>query len=284
MRARFIPLLLLPLLPLGLLLAAPAALAAGLLEKVTKEKVINIGYIPSPPGQYKDLKTNEVTGFYVDAARFMAETMGVKPNFIESRWSDFTAGLQAGQFDLCIAATFATIPRAMAVEFTRPIHYLAFAAATQKQSALTKLKTITEADRPGVRVAVVQGSAGHDFVKNNFHQVQVIALATADLTAPFVEVSAGRADLGLQDTWQVQRYAQIHPEIVPLFVEKPFHRLPIAWSVRRGDPDFLSFVNTAIDYLLVNQKMEQFVRKYGAGGAGRFQQRLLLEPADGAPR
>jgi polar amino acid transport system substrate-binding protein len=281
MRARLIALL---VVSLSLVPAVPAARAGGTLEKITKEKVFNIGYIPSPPGQFKDLKTNEVSGFYVDAARFLAETMGVKPNFIESRWSDFTAGLQSGQFDLCIAATFSTIPRAMAVEFTRPIHYLAFAAATQKQSPLAKLKTITDADRAGVKIAVVQGSAGHDFVKHNFQKAQVIALATADLTAPFVEVSAGRADIGLQDTWQVQRYAQAHPEIVPLFVDKPFHRLPIAWSVRRGDPDFLSFVNTAIDYLLVNQKMEQFVRKHAPGGAGRFQQRLLLEPADGAAR
>jgi polar amino acid transport system substrate-binding protein len=263
--------------------AGSPAGAAGTLDKVLKEKTLTIGYIPSPPGQYKDVKTGEVTGFYVDAARFISEAMGVKPSFIETKWATFAAGLQAGQFDLCIAATFATIPRALAVEFTRPIHYLAFAAAVRKGSPLAGIKAIADADRPGTKVAVVQGSAGHSFVKDHLKQVQVVALATADLTAPFVEVSAGRADIGVQDLWQVQRYAQSHPEIVPLFVEDPFNRLPISWSVRRGDHEFLNFVNTAIDYLLVNQKMEAFVRKYGTS-AGRFQPRLLLEPADGARR
>lgn len=255
--------------------------AAGTLDKVIKEKTLNIGYIPSPPGEYKDVRTNEVTGFYVDAARFITEMMGVKANFTETKWATFAAGLQAGQFDLCIAATFATIPRALAVAFTKPIHYLAFAAAVRKGSPLAGIKAIAEADLPGIRVAVVQGSAGHSFAKDNLKQAHIVALATADLTAPFVEVSAGRADIGVQDLWQVQRYAQTHPEIVPLFLEDPFNRLPISWSIRRGDHEFLNFVNTAIDYILINQKMEEFVRKYGTS-AGRFQRRLLLDPADGS--
>jgi len=176
--------------------AAGPASAAGTLDKVLKEKTLNIGYIPSPPGQYKDVKTNEVTGFYVDAARFITEAMGVKANFIETKWATFAAGLQAGQFDLCIAATFATIPRALAVEFTRPIHYLAFAAAARKGSPLAGIKAIAQADRPGTKVAVVQGSAGHSFVRDNLKQVQVVALATADLTAPFVGCATRESTCG----------------------------------------------------------------------------------------
>lgn len=273
--------------PLGfvalVLLAVSPAHGAATLDKILKEKTFNIGYIPSPPGQYKDLKTGEVTGYYVDAARFIAEMMGVKPVFHEGKWATFAAGLQSGQFDLCIGATFATIPRALAVDFTKPIHFLAFGAVARKGDPLARLKAITEADRPGVKVAVVQGSAGHEFVKMYLKQSQPVALATADLTAPFVEVSAGRADIGIQDVWQVQRYSQAHPEVVPLFLERPFNMLPIAWSVRKGDPDFLAFMNTTIDYILINQKMEQFVRKYG-GSAGRYQLRLTLEPADGGER
>jgi len=270
---------------LAALIAPPTGVAGATstLDRILREKVLNIGYIPSPPGQYKDVKTGDVSGFYVDAARFIADQMGVRANFVETKWATFAAGLQAGQFDLCIAATFATIPRAMAVAFTKPIHYLAFAAVVRRGSALAGIKSVLDADRAGTKVAVVQGSAGHSFVRDHFRQAQIVALATADLTAPFVEVSAGRADLGVQDVWQVQRYAQEHPEVVPLFVEAPFNRLPISWSVRRGDQEFLGFLNTAIDYLLVNGKMEEFVRKYGTS-AGRFQQRLLLEPASGTGR
>jgi polar amino acid transport system substrate-binding protein len=250
------------------------AVAAGSLEKITKEKVFNIGYIPSPPGAIKDPKTGEVSGYYVDTARTICDLMGVKPNFVESTWATFVAGLQSGQFDLSIAATFATIPRALAVEFTKPIHYLGYSAVVRKGDR--RFRTLADIDKPGIKVAVVQGAVGHEYAKQNFKNAQLTVLATSDLTAPFVEVSAKRVDVGIEDAWATKRYAAAHPEVVDLFSEKPYNVLPIAWAVRKGETDLLNFMNTALDYMMINGRLDQLASKYGP--SGRFELRRLYEP------
>lgn len=252
----------------------PLAAAAGALERIEKEKTFKIGFIPSPPGVIKDPKTGELSGYYIDTVRVICEQMGVKPVFVEAAWGTFVAGLQSGQFDLSIAATFATIPRALAVDFTHPIHYLGYSAIAKKGD--TRFKTLADIDRPGVKVAVVQGAAGHEYVKQNFKNAQVTALATSDLTAPFVEVSAGRADVGIEDAWATKRYAAAHPEVVDLFAERPYNVLPIAWAVRKGEPELLTFMNTALDYMQINGRLDQLAGKYGP--SGRFQLRRSYEP------
>jgi ABC-type amino acid transport substrate-binding protein len=252
--------------PLALVLAlllpwSPPAGAADTLEKIMKDKTFNIGYIAVPPAVIRDPKTSELTGYFVDSIRLICEQMGVKPNFIEASWSTFIAGLQSGQFDLSIATTFATIPRATAVDFTRPIQYNAYSAIARKGD--TRFKTLADIDQPGIKVALVQGAAGHEYAKQNFKNAQLIVLATADLTAPFVEVSAKRADVGIEDSWSTRRYAAQHPEVVDLFADRPYNVLPISWAVRKGEPELLNFINTAIDYLRVNGRLEQFAAKYG---------------------
>jgi ABC-type amino acid transport substrate-binding protein len=242
----------------------PPARAADSLEKIMKEKTFNIGYIPVPPAVIRDPKTGELSGYFVDSIKLICEQMGVKPNFVEASWSTFIAGLQSGQFDLSIATTFATIPRAMAVDFTRPIQYNAYSAIVRKGD--TRFKTLADIDQPGIKIALVQGAAGHEYAKQNFKNAQLITLATPDLTAPFVEVSAKRADVGIEDSWSTRRYAALHPEVVDLFAERPYNVLPIAWAVRKGEPELLSFINTAIDYLRVNGRLEQFAAKYGTSG------------------
>jgi polar amino acid transport system substrate-binding protein len=249
-------------------------LAAGTLERIEKEKTFKIGFIPSPPGVIKDPKTGELSGYYIDTVRVICDQMGVKPVFVEAAWATFVAGLQAGQFDLSIAATFATIPRALAVDFTHPIHYLGYSAVAKKGDG--RFKSLSDIDRPSIKVAVVQGAAGHEYAKQNFKNAQLIVLATSDLTAPFVEVSAGRADVGIEDAWATKRYAAAHPEVVDLFAERPYNVLPIAWAVRKGEYDLLNFMNTALDYMLINGRLDQLANKYGP--SGRFELRRSYDP------
>lgn len=263
---------------LALALFAPLALsgasAEGVMDKILREKQLKIGYIPSPPGTIKDPATGEVGGYYVDGMRLVAKMIGVEPVFVETTWANFAAGLNSGQFDLSIAGTFATIQRAGAVEFTKPISYLGYSAIAKKGE--TRFKTPADLNNPDVKIALIQGGASVEYAKENWPKAQHILLATGNLTAPFVEVSAGRADVGVEDAWQAHRYAEVHPEIVDLFAGRPYNVLPIAWSVKRGNEDLLNFMNTSIDYLLTTGRWEKLSEKYGP--TGRFWDKPYLAP------
>src|SRR3954462_5951299 len=111
-----------------LLIAALAVMAwsigsadAQTMDRVLSAKKVKIGFIPSPPSTIKDPKTGDLTGFYVDAVRLIFKQVNIEGQFVGATWANFAAGLTSGQFDLSIAGTFATVPRAAAVEFTKPV-------------------------------------------------------------------------------------------------------------------------------------------------------------------
>jgi len=247
---------------------------AQVMDRILKDKKIKIGYIPAPPGTIKDSATGEVKGYYVDGVRYIFKTIHVEPELIETTWANFAAGLQSGQFDLSIAGTFATIQRAAAVEFTKPIHYLGYSAVVKKGD--TRFKTLSDFNKEGIKIAVVQGGAGQEYVKENFPKATIVALSTGNLTAPFVEVSAGRADVGVEDASQARRYAAQQPGVTDLFQDKPYDLLPLAWSVKRGNEDLLNFMNTSIDFMLLTGRWEKMAEKYGA--TGRFYDKPDLVP------
>ncbi|MBL8672714.1 MAG: amino acid ABC transporter substrate-binding protein [Alphaproteobacteria bacterium] len=251
--------------------AAPAS-AQGMMDRILKEKKIKIGYIPSPPGTIKDPASGKVTGFYVEGVEMMMKMAGVEIEFVETTWGNFVAGLQSGQFDFSMAGTFATIQRAAAVEFTRPIHYLGYSAIVKKGD--DRFKALADFNKEGLKIAVVQGGAALEYVKENFPKATPVILATGNLTAPFMEVSAGRADIGIEDAWQARRYAAQQPGVTDLFQNSPYNTLAIAWAVKRGNQDMLNFLNTSIDFMLNTGRWEKIAEKYGA--TGRFQDKPNL--------
>jgi len=261
---------------LGTLMASAVAQPADaqVMDRILKDKTIKVGYIPSPPGTIKDPATGEVKGYYVDGLRYIFKTIGVEAVLVETTWANFAAGLQSGQFDMSIAGTFATIQRAAAVEFTKPIHYLGYSAIVKKGDE--RFKALGDFNKEGLKIAVVQGGAAQEYVKENFPNATVVALSTGNLTAPFIEVSAGRADVGIEDAWQARRYASVQPGVVDLFQENPYNLLPIAWTVRRGNQDLLNFLNTSIDFMLLTGRWERMAKVYGM--TGRYYDRPNLVP------
>jgi len=251
---------------MSLALLPGAASAQTTMQKMMKDKTLKVGWISAQPTAYKDLKTGEVTGIYIDMLKFIFEQANVKPEFVETSWSTFAAGLQAKQFDIVAAGTFASIPRATAVSFTQPVFYMGYAAVVRKGD--TRFKTLADVDQPGVKVAVVLGSGCHEYVKRSFKNAEIMALNTSDLTSDLVAVDAKRADVAIEDAWATKRYLQEHSGLVNLYEGKPFNLQPIGWPVRQGDTEFLEFINTALEWMRINGMTENITHRYP--NSGRF--------------
>lgn len=264
---------------LGLAALAPAH-AAGELEQITKRGELRIGYVPSPPGTAKDPVSGELTGFYVEAAKAVAEQMGVKPVFIETTWGNFVAGLQANQFDMSIAATFATVKRAMVVDFSKPLVYLGSVAVVRKDEA--RFKTVQDLNDPAIKIAVVQGTAAEDWVRRTIPKAKLVSLGGGNLTAGFMEVAAGRADASFEDGFTAGRFVAQQPSTKVLFAEKPVFFLPVAWTVKKGNSELQSVLDIGLDNLLISGQWDAMVGKYLDGGRFVDQPNLREFPAKSA--
>lgn len=250
---------------MAVLIASSVAIGANAsegstLDTMLKDKVLRVGWIIDPPGSSENLKTGEIEGFYIDIIKFILAQVNVKPQFVETKWSTFPAGLQSNQFDILVGGTYSTIPRAAALAFTKPIFYSGYTAAVRQGD--NRFHSLSDIDKEGVTVAVVQGSGGHEFVKRTFKHAKIIALDSADLAADLNEVQMKRADVAIEDTFTTQRYMKDHPGLVNLFADKPFNIAPIAWAVRHSDTELLAFINTSLEWMSVNGKIDEIVNKY----------------------
>lgn len=244
---------------------SPVAYSGDTLSSILSEKKITVGYIPYDELTHRDLATGKIEGFFPEILEAIVTEAGIKPEnitYVATDWANFAVGLQAKKYDLSIAGTFKTIPRATAAAFTRPIFYLGNSAVIRKGDTRFKgIKDIMQLDRPDLTIAVVSGEQSHGFVKSFFRKAKIKVIKSADLTTALLEVASKRADVALSDHYVVKSYVSKHPEMVDLFAKNPWDIQPIAWAVRSDDQELLNFLNSAIDYLESTGKLKEIMAK-----------------------
>jgi ABC-type amino acid transport substrate-binding protein len=256
--------------PIKWLLAGVIALAVGsgvaaearTLDQIISSGELRIGYVVTPPNAIKDPATGSLSGYDVQAIKEIAAGMGLKPVYVETDWGTFAAGLQADQFDVSICPTFATIKRAMAVLFTRPIIFAGNGALVNAKES--RFKALEDMNTSDTRIAVLQGGQAEEFVHRTMPKAQVISLASSDLTAGMVEVLAGRADVGIEDSYTINEFVHKQPTTKNLFAEHPFNLTPVAWAVARGNNELVAAINAGLNILLYSGRYDAMSVPYFA--------------------
>lgn len=231
------------------------------LEKVKREKVIHAGYIKYPPFVIQDPKTRELSGYFIDLMAQIAELMGVEIEYEETNWGRMIAALETGKVDVVVSGIFRTIPRAMQVTFTKPVLYVGISAIIRKED--TRFKELEDFEKPGLTVAVTDGEVGHEYAKRYLLDTKLIVLETEDITRPMLEVITGRADVALGDAMSCYRFAKEHKEsVTDLFAGRPFYVFGTTLMIRRGDPEWLDFLNLALEFMENSGFTDKLEKKY----------------------
>ena len=237
------------------------------LQKVQQEKLLRVAYINYPPSAYKDEKTGQMSGHFVDAIRDITDQISpqIKIEFVETNWADFTNVLNTKRADLSISGTFTTIPRAKLVTFTRPLVYLGRGAVVRNNDNRWKSNmSLAQFDQDGIKVGVVNGEGSHEFVKATFkHQENIVVFDGQDLSQSLAAVSSGQVDVGLSDSLETTKYTKTHSEVKDIYADSPVDIMPIAWSVRHSDIVWKNFLDTAINMLEVQGKLTLWEKQYG---------------------
>ncbi len=106
----------------------------------------------------------------VDIGREAARSLGVPPRLVEfERVEQVVDGLRTGQADLTI--TNASAARQEVVDFTAPLVLLELGYLVLPGSPV---RSLADADRPGVRVGVSQGGTSHATLARTLHQATVV--------------------------------------------------------------------------------------------------------------
>lgn len=241
---------------LALLLAPLFSLLAGLLaipvqaadqalwEKSTLNQVLKrgelrvgleAGYIPF---EMRD-KRGQIIGFDVDLARLMARSMGVKVTFVNTQWDGIIPALLTDKFDILMSGMTITPERNLQVNFAQPYLVIGQTLLLAKKHEAA-VKTVKDLNDPKYLITTKLGTTGEIAAKRYLGKAR---LKTYETEADAVlEVRNGRADAFVYDLpYNVVYVAQFKDALVHL--KEPFTREPLGWAVRKGDPDFLNWLD-----------------------------------------
>jgi polar amino acid transport system substrate-binding protein len=143
------------------------------------------------------------------------------------------------RFDLIASGLWITAPRALVVNFTSSTAVEGVYLVAGKKKA-QHLKSQADFNRPGVTIAIYAGATQEALAKRAFPNATLIQVQDD----PLKQVLGGYSHAALIPTLTPQVVINAAPGKLKLAAPNPIGTTSAAIAVRKGDPDFLSFLNT----------------------------------------
>lgn len=250
------------------LLAAGTAVAAdqGLWEKSTLHQILRrgelrvgleAGYMPF---EMRD-RRGQIIGFDVDLARLMARSMGVKVSFVNTQWDGIIPALLTDKFDILMSGMTITPERNLQVNFAQPYITIGQTALLARRHAAA-VKSVRDLDDPKYLIATKLGTTGEIAVKRYLGKARLKTYETEADAA--LEVRNGRADAFVYDLPFNVVYGAQYPDSL-VHLKEPFTREPLGWAIRKGDPDFLNWLDHFQNQIRNDGTYDALYRKWFEG-------------------
>ncbi|BFR49506.1 transporter substrate-binding domain-containing protein [Nitratidesulfovibrio sp. HK-II] len=203
---------------------------------VLERGVLRVGFSTFVPWAMQD-KTGKFIGFEVDVATRLAEDLGVKVEFVPTKWSGIIPALLTGKFDVIIGGMSVKPDRNLKVNFTVPYDHAGMALMANRATA-KGFATLEDFDKPEVTITARTGSTAAAAVKKRLPKA---TLRLFDDEAPAIqEVLAGRAHAMVSSAPLPAFEVLKNPDKLFLPMPGTFTSEPVGFAVRKGDVDTLN--------------------------------------------
>ena len=215
--------------------------AESAVEQIAKRGVIKVGMDVFVPWAMKD-KKGELIGFEIDIAKKFAADMGVKIEFVPTKWSGIIPALITGKFDVLIGGMTITTQRNLKINFTRPYYFTEQGLmAHKKKAAGFKVSDFNSAD---VTIAARLGSTAAVAAKQQFPKAKLRLFD--DEPAAVQELRNGNVHAMVSAQPLPSSMAIEYPNTIMVYDEVMMLEA-IGIGVRKSDNDTLNLLNNWIE-------------------------------------
>ena len=215
--------------------------AESAIEQIAKRGVIKVGMDIFVPWAMKD-KKGELIGFEIDIAKKLAEDMGVKVEFVPTKWSGIIPALTTGKFDVLIGGMTITTKRNLKVNFTRPYYYTEQGLMAHKQKAAGF--KVSDFNSPDVTIAARLGSTAAIAAKQKFPKAKIRLFD--DEPSAVQELRNGNVHAMVSAQPLPSSTAIDYPDTIMVYDEVMMFEA-IGIGVRKGDTDTINLINNWIE-------------------------------------
>ncbi len=198
-------------------------------------------------------------GFDIDIGIEMAKELGVKPVFVDTLWPSIIPALNLGRFDLIMGGMSVTDERKKRVDFSEAFMWVGQTVLLNKKHQ-GNVKSYKDLNDAKYIVASKPATTGEEAVKkmipNSTYQPYDTEVEGA------TAVLEGKADAFVYDFPFNAVFSAMHGSENLVFLDKPFTVEPIAWAIRKNDPDFLKWLNEFLSKVKQDGRFEKIHSKW----------------------
>ena len=217
---------------------------AGKLEDILARGKLIVGTgVGNPPWHFRDEK-GDMAGFDVDVAKIVAKGLfgdDTKIEYVNQASDARIPNIVTDKVDITCQFMTVTAERAQQVNFTIP-YYREGVGLMMMAGGKYKSRDEMKAAGTGVTVSVLQNVYAEEMVHYALPEAKVDQYESVDLM--YQALNSGRADAAATDMSSLQWFMKQNPG---KYVDGGYGWNPQTYScaVKRGDQDFLNFVNIA---------------------------------------
>ena len=212
------------------------------LDQIMKRGVLKVGMDTFVPWAMKD-KQGKFIGFEIDVATRLAEDMGVKVEFVPTKWAGIIPALLTGKFDVIIGGMGIRPKRALKVNFTRPYDFSGMSIVAHKELA-KGFDALEDFNHPDVQLAVKLGTTAAMAAKKYMPKAKLRLFD--DEAQAYQELRNGKVHAVVGSAPRPAFEAANYPDSLFLPLDSVFTKEPIGFAVRKSDFDTLTFFNSWI--------------------------------------
>jgi polar amino acid transport system substrate-binding protein len=229
------------------------------LEQILQKGELRVGFEAGyMPFEMTD-KTGNFVGFDIDVAKEMAKAMGVKFVPVNTAWDGIIPALETDKFDIIMSGMTVTQERNLKINFASPYIIVGQAILVNKkhQAAIKSYKDLND---PKYTVTSKLGTTGEQAVKRMIPKAAYKSFETEPEAA--LEVVNGKADAFVYDLPYCVVFMAKQGADKLVFLDKPFTFEPLAWAIRKGDPDFLNWLDNFLRQIQNDGRYDAIYQKW----------------------
>ena len=229
------------------------------LESILKKGELRVGFEAGYMPFEMTNKKGKFVGFDIDMAKEMAKAMGVKFVPVNTAWDGIIPSLITDKFDIIMSGMTVTQERNLKINFADAYIIVGQSILLNKKHE-GKISSYKDLNDSNFIVTSKLGTTGEQAVKRLIPKCTYKSFETEPEAA--LEVVNGKADAFVYDLPYCVVFMAQQGAGKLVFLDKPFTFEPLAWGVRKGDPDFLNWLNNFLIQIKNDGRYERIYNKW----------------------
>ncbi len=235
---------------------------AGHLEEIARRGSIRIGttgdYIPM---SYLNPTTGQYEGIDAELSKIIADSLGVKIEYVPTTWPTLSDDTKAGKFDIALCGISRNYARAKTMAMSDAYGEGIFGKTILCRKAdADKFKSLADINKPNVRVMINPGGTNEKFARANLKNARLIVHnENADIPR---QIAEGKADIMITETVEAARYVEKDSRLAAPLINNPFTRHSCGILMAKGDQEFLNYINFVLAELRMDGTLAELEKKY----------------------